>query len=86
MIRALDRLRREGRTRTGHPRELPGLARIAPGLVNHLLQVSGVGHDVSSREGRPGKEPAALAPRVLHALRTAEKPVNEESDAHISRE
>jgi hypothetical protein len=67
-------MRREGRTRMGHLRELTGLARIAPGLVNHLLQVSGVGHDVSSRERRPGEEPDARAPRVLHALRHEGKP------------
>jgi hypothetical protein len=86
VIRALDRLRREGRTRMGHPRELPGLARIAPGLVNQLLQVSAVGHDVSSRAGRPGEEPDSLAPRVLHALRREGKPVNQEDDAYIRRE
>lgn len=70
----------------GHPRELPGLVRIDPGLVNHLLQVGEVGHDVSSQEDRPGEEPDALAPRVLYALRHAGKLANDESIPHIRRE
>ena len=55
MIRVLDILHREGRTVMGHLGVLPGLARVDPGLVNHMLQAGDVGHDTSSRGGKQGE-------------------------------